>query len=38
MEKLPPNAVFPPPPVPHTYWTESDWYRYWKSTGGYTTK
>ena len=34
MKKMPDNAKFPVPPGPTAAWNESDWYDYWKMSGG----
>ena len=31
---MPDNAKFPVPPGPTAAWNESDWYGWWKMTGG----
>ena len=31
---MPDNAKFPVPPGPTAAWNDSDWYDWWKMTGG----
>jgi hypothetical protein len=38
MNTLPPNAIFPVPPVSSAYWTEAQWYHWWINSGGKTVK